>query len=271
MTAMRRRLLIASALCAAALAVAGQTNPTSDMVRFAGGTFVMGTDPVRIDELMARFNIRRRDILLPELPAHSVTLRPFSIDRMEVTNATFKAFVDRHPEWARDRLPADRHNGDYLKSWAGGAFPSGDGQLPVTFVTWGAAVAYCESLDKRLPAEAEWEFAAGGGQAVDFPWGDEMPGKATANWSGTGLGKPAAVGSFLPSVTGLYDMAGNVWEFVQDKWRDSYAATAESPDRRVIRGGSFEGAPVNLRVRYRDSHPEKGAGPHVGFRCARSG
>jgi formylglycine-generating enzyme required for sulfatase activity len=271
MTVVRSRLLFASALCAAALAAAGQTNAGSGMVHFAGGAFMMGTDPARVDELMARFNVRRRDIFLPELPAHSVTLRPFSIERTEVTNATFKGFLDRHPEWSRDRLPPDRHNGDYLKTWIGGGFPPGEGRLPVTFVTWGAAVAYCESLGRRLPAEAEWEFAAGGGRAIEFPWGDEMPGKASANWSGTGLGKPAAVGSFSPGVTGLYDMAGNVWEFVQDKWRDSYAATSESPDRRVIRGGSFEGAPVNLRVRYRDSHPEKGAGPHVGFRCARSG
>ena len=66
-------------------------------------------------------------------------------------------------------------------------------------------------------------------------------------------------------------MAGNVWEFVSDLWKDGYLAAGKvSPGRRVIRGGSFGGSPVNLRVRYRDSHPELGAGPHVGFRCARS-
>jgi formylglycine-generating enzyme len=142
--------------------------------------------------------------------------------------------------------------------------------LPVTLITWHAAVAYCESVGKRLPAEAEWEFAAGRGATIEFPWGNEMPDAAKANWLGTGLGHPVAVGTFPPTGAGLYDMAGNVWEFVQDKWRDSYGA-AESPDRRVIRGGSFGGSPVNLRIRYRDSHPETGAAPHVGFRCARSG
>ena len=66
-------------------------------------------------------------------------------------------------------------------------------------------------------------------------------------------------------------MSGNVWEFVEDRWKDNYAgSTMVSTDRRVIRGGSFGGSPVNLRVRYRDSHPQLGAGPHVGFRCARS-
>jgi len=68
-------------------------------------------------------------------------------------------------------------------------------------------------------------------------------------------------------------MAGNVWEFVEESWTDDYSKTPPLPvpqDRHVIRGGSFGGSAINLRVRYRDSHPAGGAGPHVGFRCARS-
>jgi formylglycine-generating enzyme required for sulfatase activity len=65
-------------------------------------------------------------------------------------------------------------------------------------------------------------------------------------------------------------MAGNVWEFVQDTWKDNYEDNAPfAHDRRVIRGGSFGGARINLRVRFRDSHPANGAAAHVGFRCAR--
>ena len=120
-----------------------------------------------------------------------------------------------------------------------------------------------------MPSEAEWEFAAGRGLPAEFPWGDAAPDTTNANWSGAKMGKPALVGSFPPA-HGLHDMAGNVWEFVADPWKDSYLDTAKpSPGRRVIRGGSFGGSPVNLRVRYRDSHPELGAGPHVGFRCAK--
>src|ERR1700737_1109646 len=263
----------AGAFCLAAVWLFAQSTPERVAVaesQLQGGRFIMGTDPAAVDRLMARFNTRRREIFLTELPAHPVTLAPFFIDTTEVTTAAFKLFLDGHPDWTREHLPADRHNGDYLKTWSGNVCPPGEGDFPVTFITWHAAAAYCESLEKRLPAEAEWEFAAGGGKAIEFPWGNEMPDKTKANWSGTGTAKPAPVGSFAPSATGLYDMAGNVWEFVQDKWRDSYVATAESPDRRVIRGGSFEGAAINLRIRYRDSHPEKGAGPHVGFRCARS-
>ena len=77
---------------------------------------------------------------------------------------------------------------------------------------------------------------------------------------------------YPPNPYGLYDLAGNVWEFVEEPWTDDYSKTP-SPmpqDRHVIRGGSFGGSAINLRVRYRDSHPAGGAGPHVGFRCARS-
>jgi amidase len=241
-----------------------------EMLRQPKATFVMGTDAGRVDALMARFNTKRRELFLAELPAHKVTVQPFFIDRTEVSNAAFKRFVDSHPEWSRDRLSKDRHNGDYLKTWNDGTYPSIEADFPATFITWDAASAYCQSLGKRLPTEAEWEFAAGGGQPAEFPWGDANPDQSRVNFSGTGLGKPALVGRF-PSVRGLRHMSGNVWEFVEDRWKVSYDASAEtSVDRRVIRGGSFGGSPVNLRVRYRDSHPQLGAGPHVGFRCARS-
>jgi iron(II)-dependent oxidoreductase len=230
------------------------------VVRIPETTFVMGTDAARVDTLMARFGVKRRELFSAEVPARTVTVRAFFIDATEVTNAAFKGFLDRHPEWSRDRLAKERHNGEYLKTWNTGTYPEHEGELPVTFVTWHAASAYCGSTGKRLPTEAEWELAAGGGQAMEFPWGDDDPDPTRANFSATGLGKPVRVRSF-PPVRGLYDMAGNVWEFVADRWDEQ---------RYVIRGGSFGGSPVNLRVRYRDSHPALGAGPHVGFRCARS-
>ena len=240
-----------------------------DEVAVPGGMFTMGTSESQVDALMARFTSKRRELFASELPAHAASVRAFFIDSTEVTSAAFKAFVDAHPEWSRERLPADRHNGEYLKTWAGGSYPAGEADLPVTFITWHAAAAYCESAGKRLPTEAEWEFAAGRGLTAEFPWGEDAPDATRANWSGAKVGKPAPVASFPPA-HGLYDMAGNVWEFTADAWKDSYLDTAKaSPGRRVIRGGSFGGSPVNLRVRYRDSHPEIGAGPHVGFRCAR--
>jgi sulfatase modifying factor 1 len=238
---------------------------------FAGGTFVMGTAAAQVDELMARFSVRRRERFSAELPAHAVEIRPFAIDRTEVTNRAFLNFVIRHPEWRKERIPASEHNGDYLRIWVDGRYPQGDDNLPVTFITWAAASDFCQASGKRLPTEAEWEYAASGGKAIEFPWGEAMPDGAIANWSATGLHKPARVASFPPTAGGLYDMAGNVWEFVADRWSDDYASAPRqlSPERRVIRGGSFDAAAINLRVHYRDSHPASGAGPHVGFRCAR--
>ncbi|MBV9926645.1 MAG: SUMF1/EgtB/PvdO family nonheme iron enzyme, partial [Acidobacteria bacterium] len=95
----------------------------------------------------------------------------------------------------------------------------------------------------------------------------------------SGLKTTAKVGSYRPNAYGLYDMAGNVWEYTVDAWR-SYRDGPAPEDlsgrkylgvttRRVIRGGSFAGAPVNMRVAYRDSHPPNGSREFVGFRCAK--
>jgi formylglycine-generating enzyme len=277
MNPMIRRAVVFLAVAHASLAAsagAPSKREVRGMVPLAGGTFVMGTEPARVEALCQRFNTTHRDLFLPEVPAHTVTVPSFSIDRTEVTNADFKMFVERHPEWAPGAVGANRQKGEYLKHWRSGTFPSGAADVPVTYVTWSAAKACCESSGNRLPTEAEWEFAARGGLAsAEFPWGDEAPDARRANWSGTGIGAPTRVARYPPNPYGLYDLAGNVWEFVEESWTDDYsqAASPTPQDRHVIRGGSFGGSAVNLRVRYRDSHPAAGAGPHVGFRCARSG
>ncbi len=152
---------------------------------------------------------------------------------------------------------------------------------------WHAAVAFCRWAGKRLPTEAEWEHAARGGlKEKSFPWGDEPPDKTRANYHASGTGATARVASYPANGYGLFDMAGNVWEFTLDEWAaytpspqvnpvaggnlfadDSFQAVTS---RRVIRGGSWGGAPINLRVAYRDSHPPEGTRDFVGFRCARS-
>jgi formylglycine-generating enzyme required for sulfatase activity len=249
-------LKLAGAIClSAAMALAyglafqaqspGPAVPAS-MVRLAGATFTMGTDAADVDDLMARLGTKRREFFTTEMPAHRIAVQPFLMDRTEVSNAAFSR-------------------------WRARIYSPEEGDFPVTHVTWDEASSYCQSAGKRLPSEVEWEFAAGSGGRAEFPWGDELPTPTTANWLGAGIGRPTRVASYAPNAGGLYDMAGNVWEFVADLWTDNYSSSAvPSRDRRVIRGGSFGGAPVNLRVRFRDSHPSNGAAPHVGFRCARS-
>jgi formylglycine-generating enzyme required for sulfatase activity len=260
-----------------------------EMVLISSAVFAMGTDRSEIPQLMKAFSVSREDIFAGETPRHQVRLDSFYLDRYEVTNSLFKKFLDKNAAWQKEKIPADLHNGKYLRDWNGNKFPKGKGDFPVVFVSWYAAAAFCQSVGKRLPTEAEWEYAARGGLLdKSFPWGDEAPDTTRANYSKSGFGAAVKVGSYAPNGYGLYDMSGNVWEFTADEWQN-YPPDAQLQinavagnnlftddsflqikTRRTIRGGSWGGAPLNLRVAYRDSHPPAGAGDHVGFRCAQS-
>lgn len=257
------------------------------MVLIPGATFRMGTDASEIARLQQAFGINRAEVFSGEVPQHAVTLDSFYLDTHETTNSQFKKFLDKNPLWRRGRIPSRYHNGDYLKRWSGGRYPKERADHPVTNVSWHAAVAYCQWAGKRLPTEAEWEYAARGGLvAKAFPWGDEPVDKTRANYYGSRIGATAPVGSYPANGYGLFDMAGNVWEFLADEWGPYPSSAQVNPvaggnlfqddkfltvtTRRVIRGGSWGGAPVNLRVAYRDSHPPEGARDFVGFRCAKS-
>ena len=96
----------------------------------------------------------------PENSAHTVYVDEFYIDIYPVTNAQYKEFVDANPEWQREKIPQTLHYGDYLKHWNRNNYPYGKGNHPVVYVSWYAAMAYAEWVDKRLPTEAEWEKAA---------------------------------------------------------------------------------------------------------------
>lgn len=263
-----------------------------EMVLLSGGTFAMGTPASAIDRLCQTYGINFRGLFTPETPQHTVELAPFYLDPYPVTNRQFKAFVDDQPQWQRTRIPSHLHNGSYLQHWLDNEYPADKAEHPVVFVCWYAAVAYAQwaagAHGARLPTEAEWEYAARGGLPnAEFPWGDAPAAATRANCAASGLGTTTPVGSYAPNPYGLYDLAGNVWEYCLDEWQEEFYAscpiqnpvagahwaTGESywqvTTRRVIRGGSWGGAPVNLRVAYRDSHPPTGAGDHVGFRCAK--
>jgi formylglycine-generating enzyme len=263
-------------------------NTRRNVVRIPGATFRMGTDTAKISEIAAAFNISKHpDLIQAESPQHTVTISRFYLDRYEVTNASFQRFIRARPEWSAARIPKRFHNGNYLKDWNGDNFPAGKGNHPVVNVSWYAAVAYCRWSGKRLPTEAEWEFAARGGlKDKTFSWGDALVDSSRANYAGSNINGTTPIRSYPANGYGLFDMAGNVWEFTADEWApysnlpqvDPVAggklfldqSFSEVTTRRVIRGGSFAGAPLNLRVTYRDSHPPEGAQPFVGFRCAKS-
>ncbi|HEU5088027.1 MAG TPA: SUMF1/EgtB/PvdO family nonheme iron enzyme [Roseiflexaceae bacterium] len=259
------------------------------MAVYLGGMFRMGTPEDRLDDIQRIYGVRHRDMFEPEVPEHDVELAPFAIDKRLVTNAQFHAFLLDQPAWRPGRIAAHLHNGEYLKHWQGDNYPPDLADHPVVYVCWYAALAYAQWANKRLPSEAEWEYAARGGQPeAEFPWGTAAPDPGRANYGASGIEQTTPVGSYPPNPYGIYDLAGNVWEYCLDAWDANYYANsprhnpiagegwdmladpARITSRRVIRGGSWGGSPVNLRVAYRDSHPPTGAGPHVGFRCAQS-
>jgi formylglycine-generating enzyme len=263
----------------------GQPNDTA---RLDAGFFRMGTPEPTIVELRTRFGVSFPGSFENEIPAHEIAISGFRIDRYEVTNARYAAFVAARPEWGPGQLPAHLHNGHYLDHWDSGAYPEEKGDHPVVFVTWHAAQAFCRWQGGRLPTEAEWEYAArgGGGDKSEFPWGNELPSPERANYGASGLQGTAPVGSYPPNSVGLHDMAGNVWEWLLDAWEPVYSSEARADPvigghvsddairdvggRRAIRGGSYGGAVVNLRTRWRDSHEATNATDAVGFRCVYS-
>lgn len=274
------------------LALASCTRETSSptappgMVLIPGGDFVMGTD----------------DGLPSEGPAHPAQVAPFFLDAHEVSNRSFAEFVDttgyvteaEQIGWA---LVFDIAEGRW-KQVAGANWraPDGPGSTaadrpdhPVVQVSVADAEAYARWCGKRLPSEAEWERAARGGlSGALYPWGNELNpgGEHLANtWQGRfpnhsepldGFATTASVGSFPPNRYGLYDMAGNVWEWTAQPF-SSYpsetrlSAAEQSSTARVIRGGSWLCSPdycSGYRVGARQPSDVDSAQNNLGFRLA---
>jgi len=256
------------------------------MVHLRGGTSQMGINPDQIPALQKTFAIDAPQLFQDEVPKHKVVVDDFYLDTYLVTNTQFKRFADANPRWQPDQIPPKLHNGNYLKHWKDPETLTTKADHPVVNVSWYAAVAYCQWAGKRLPTEAEWEYAARGGSNALFPWGNQSPDGTRVNFSNSGLDTTSPVGRYAANGYGIFDMAGNVWQFLADEWKPYPSQLQKNPvaggnlfrqgddfrqvkTRRVIRGGSFDGSPVNLWVEYRDSHPPDGAQPFVGFRCAK--
>jgi formylglycine-generating enzyme required for sulfatase activity len=219
------------------------------MVAFGGGVFRMGTKgpdepelkggPLPLDPVQREAAQLERELMLSdEAPAHEVTLSAFCLDRFEAAGA--------------------------------------DG-LPIVKVSRDAARAYCAQRGKRLPTEAEWEFAARGPRGRPYPWGDAEPDCRRANFNACD-GKVAVVGTHPAGASpeGVHDLAGNVWEWVDDCYSRYPDRPVKDPhidgacDLVVNRGGSWAHPPSFLRSAFRG-----GASPEVlydvlGFRCAQS-
>lgn len=295
---------------------ASPARSTAGMRRLDGGSFLMGTDS---------------EVAWPgdgEGPVREIRLRPFWIDVCAVTNEQFGEFV-AHSDYVTE---AEHFGWSYVfhkflsskaKATARGSVPQvpwwigidgacwqrpeGPGSNlkkrsdhPVVHISWNDAQAYCRWAGKRLPTEAEWEFAARGGLVQQlYPWGNELTPKGKNGtlehrcniWQGKfpdldtgadGFIGTAPVKSFAPNGYGLYNMSGNTWEWCNDWFSPSFhlIGPQENPDgplqgqAKVIKGGSYL-CHVSYCNRYRvaartANTPDSTSG-HCGFRCASDG
>jgi formylglycine-generating enzyme required for sulfatase activity len=267
---MNRSLAAAAcvALVAGTIAAAAQSPmPPPRMVRVEGGTFIMGRDNGPSDER----------------PAHPVTVRSFWIDSHAVTNAEFASFLQKlgGTSNARGQHLFDWDDGDARIHRRQGQWRADPGfeNHPANEMTWYGARDYCAALGKRLPTEAEREYAARGREGRTYPWGEAPPSPARGRF-GAGWIETVPVGSLPAGATpeGVHDLAGNVHEWTSTIMRPyPYRADdgREQPDilaDRVVRGGAADTGPETLRSSWRGASVSRAAraGHHnIGFRCVR--
>lgn len=250
---------------AEALGQAGDPRLDKDnWVTIEAGEFQMGAEKADDPEALDH-----------EAPVHRVYLDRYQIVRYPVTVAEYQRFIDgdgyKEPRW-----------------WRAGGFGQQsaprqwDEQIlhpnrPVVNVSWYEAAAYCRWAGVRLPTEAQWERAARGLSGRKYPWGDEAPNAARANYIAGGPGHPTPVGLYPAGATkeGILDLTGNVWEWVAD-WYGEYRETPEKNPigradgkLRVLRGGSWGNGREDLRAADRYRNGPDFRDDNVGFRCAR--
>lgn len=225
------------------------------MVDIPEGDFMMGRDG--------------NEALEDERPGHRVWLDAFTIEANEVTTGQYALFLskgNRSVPWQWETVDLTQH-----------------ADRPVIGVSWNDAQAYCSWKGKRLPTEAEWEKAARGTDGRKYPWGNEVPTNEYANFA---LGARFSYSQVLFPVAsyekgkspyGVYQMAGNVYEWVQDWYATNYyeASPARNPQGpaqgqfKVVRGGSWSDLPKYLLTYSRFKLPPGTRNSYTGFRCAR--
>jgi formylglycine-generating enzyme required for sulfatase activity len=201
---------------------------------------------------------------------HPQTIDGFWLDTSEVTYEAFRRFVVAKPEWQKGRIAPVLHDGNYLRDWTGNQYPPGKADWPVVYVSWFAAQAYAAWAGKRLPTEAEWEYAARAGTSTAYWWGDTFfPSRTAPDPQSTG---PRA--DVRRNPWGIFDVLGNVWEWTSSVYRPyPYRSDAdrEQPGAvgaRVQRGGSWANGEQALRSANRKWEVREWTGDLVGFRCA---
>lgn len=237
-----------------------------DMVRIPAGTFTMGSDTGPVDER----------------PAHQVTLRGFSIDRLPVTNMQFAELlnavghINAKGERLFDRDDPDARVHQLNDKWIA---DRGYENHPAVEASWGGARDYCAWRGKRLPTEAEWEKAARGTDARKYPWGDTAPDRTRAQF-GARFNETAPVEHFAAggSPYGVLGMAGNAWHWVSSAYLpypyrdDDGREDLNAGPVRATRGGGHDSPAGEFTTSQRGRNLSRNprAGHHnISFRCAK--
>lgn len=305
-----RAAVLVSSIDAAAQRRRATRGSTENMVKLDGGPFLMGTES---DEGFPQDG---------EGPVREVTLDPFWIDRYPVTNAQFAEFVNKTGYVTESErfgwsfvfhlhIPPEEYatkvdktapgvewwckvdGSDWRNPEAPGTGIGGREHYPVVQVSWHDALAYAEWAGKRLPTEAEWEYASRGGlEQKTYPWGDELTpnGEHLCNiWQGefphTNTAEDGYVGTapadaFRPNGYGLYTITGNAWEWCHDWFHPTFhiTATRRNPQgppagtAKVMKGGSYlchKSYCNRYRVAARTSNTPDSATTNISFRCVR--
>lgn len=253
----------------------------SAMVAIPGGGFFMGTTPEEIALAVDECLLRDGGACQPQseddsLPQAAIMVSPYQLEISEVTLAQYAAFLNRmgagsHRSACNGQLCALTldESDEALLLLRNGVYEIIEGEFnasaAMTHVSWYGAVAYCESIGRRLPSEAEWEFAARAGDTRIYPWGDTWDGSSFINQS-----------QLHPY--GLDAMAGSVAEWVIDWYaRDTHSQRAagqlgsEGPSAgltKVVRGSWDPPLPFYFRTTQRKAHTPGGTAAWIGFRCA---
>ena len=234
------------------------------MVLIPAGSFPMGVPP------------GERDGGRDEYPRHEVHLDDYYIDTYEVTNGRYLEFVKA----TGHRVPQNPKN-PTRNLWQGDTIPESLTDRPVVNVDWADADAYCRWAERRLPTEAEWEKAAKGNHDWRFPWGNVEPTAKHLNYNQKWIGEKTLmpVGSYEAgrSPYGVYDMAGNVWEWVNDWYDPQYyeKSPAKNPPGpnggrgKVLRSSGWQVETPLVRIFTRVESDPTIRNESTGFRCAR--
>ena len=262
-----------------------------EMVMVPAGRYLMGS--TSSEKAWATMHGATAASVSDEAPQHEVSLRSFALGRYDVTRGEYASFVRETGYPDGDGCGHD--GGKWMRrpnvSWRNPGFPQSDRE-PVVCVSWNDAHAYVKWLNQklqrsatvegtrvyRLPSESEWEYAARAGSSTKFWWGDDVGAAADHAWFQTNSGgRTHEVGSKPANAFGLYDMSGNVWQWTEDCYADSYvnapsdgsAARGEAMCLRVDRGSSWYYPAWLLRPATRERNPAGYRDIMLGFRVAR--